>query len=317
VPAIGGAGWRVEAVTAIQLGEDAGARAVVLRHAEEPATGPEGGPPPLDEREAFLGIARCTSERGYELAAAPYSLGNGASFKVMAVDRLGVPGRPVETALTLLEGTSFGEAVAPVFVLGEAGKAAGDLRPTGAPVGVVAELGYVAQWFHTTVEPDEARGEPGGPRTVVADRLEGTGLYPLEPNGAAYVALRIEEGVVTGRVVGLAREARFDSPFPSSQPSLERPSTFALVGRGAMPERCKEPSLSRAVRCERLAARSATLPYLWIAGLAPTMDAALTLASRLALDESQYDVLALDWQDEAMPVSTSGKKGIAAFRAGR
>jgi len=317
VPAIAGAGWVVEAITAIQLGEDAGLRAVVLRKAAEPRSGAEDEAPSPDEREACLGIARCDSERGYDLAAPPYSLGNGASLEVLSVERLSVAGRPVETALTVVERSSIGEGVVPVLVLGAGDAASGGIRPAGATVGVVAELGYVAQWFHTTAEPDEATGDPGGPRTVVAERVEGTGLYPLAPNASAYVALRLEGGAVTGRIVGLAGARGFDHPFASSEPALDRPSTFALVGRGALPPRCADAAVSKSVRCERLAARSATLPYAWIAGLAPTMDAALSLASKLGVEPAQVDVLALDWQDEALPESSSGKKGIAAFRASR
>ena len=77
-----------------------------------------------------------------------------------------------------------------------------------------------------------------------------------------------------------ALEQGFDRPFPSSLPPIERAPTFALVGRGALPTRCAEPSLRSVVRCEALAARSAKLPYAWMAGLAPTMDGASSRSCR-------------------------------------
>jgi len=317
VPGIARAGWVVEAIAAVELGDDAGARAVVVRKAPQTPSASNGGgdgAPSPDEREAYLGIATCSTERGYELASPPYLLGQGNSFEVVAVDRVNLAGRPTGSAITVHEESSVGESSARVFVLGKAGGPRDKVLPAGATVGVMAELGYVAQRYYTTVEADEATGEPGGSKTVDVERLAGTGFYPLAPNTSAFVALRLEERAVTGRVLVLALEQGFDRPFPSSLPPIERAPTFALVGRGALPTRCAEPSLRSVVRCEALAARSAKLPYAWMAGLAPTMDGALGLAAKLGIDAGSVEVLALDWQEEAAPETPSGKKGLAAFR---
>jgi hypothetical protein len=289
-------GFQVELAVAVQLGADPSARALILRRP------PEEGQSPLQPRPAWLGLAGCTASKGYALLAAPSALLEASSVVVWDTERVTLPGGAQGTSLTVAMGGIALEFYAAAYLLGESTAALPTDAPKGEKAGVLAVFGPVSQQF--LVPGDEER-------YARADRLDGTGYYPLD-DGQAFVSLNIEDSVARGKVLGWldARGAR-----RNDRPS--RPTYWAAVGKGDLPAFCSAKGAAGKIRCSKLGLRPAlgTLSHDWIAGIWPSPAAAEAALKDAGADGHKLDFLAMDDDEAHPPRGPGGKTALAVLKA--
>ncbi len=295
LPEVAAAGWEVASVVGIRLGDDTSARALILH---PPRTEEDSA---FDARPTSLGVATCTREGGYALVAKPLGLHDGTSLLVWAVEELTLPNGQKTSALTLAQGGMGLEFHAAVFVLGTGSPTFPVSDPRGEGTGALAIFGNVAEQFVVGDGEEYAR----------ADRVEGTGFYPLAQE-TVFLSLRHEMGMTRAQTLGAFGSAGLRSGHTTG------PSPLAAVGKGELPPFCKAQEALGKVRCARLGLRESigTLRYDWIAGLWPSAEAATASLTALGARPGDYDYLLVDTSDEAVDEKApGGKKALPFLRA--
>ena len=297
LPDVAAEGWEIETIVAILLGDDATARALVLH---KPLAEDESA---FGARATWLGVATCTPERGYALAAKPLSLHDGTSVLVWDTERVTPPGAPPATAITLAMGGMGLEFHAAAFLLGKGSPPFPVQAPKGEAVGQLGVFGNVAQQYLI---------DGGGESYARVDRAGGTGFYPLGDD-LAFFALRHEMGSTRGVIQGLLTPkgvVRADSG-----PAVE---SYAVLGKGEPPAFCGGPGAAGKVRCARLELPSSqgTLAFDWIAGLWPTAEATDAALLAFGADPKKLDYLLVGASDDASPPKgPGGKRPLTFLRA--
>lgn len=297
LPSVRDQGFLVDSATAIQIGADATARALVLtRPLEE-------GQSPLGPRPTWLGIASCSKDQGYTLKVAPISLGDDSSVLVWGVDRLTLPGGGEVTSLTLAMGGVALEFHAAAFVLGEGTRGLPVSEPKGEKIGVIAIFGNVAEQFLKPGSSDDyAR----------ADRAEGTGFFPMGDR-ELFVSLLAIEGVVTAHLKGWLKADGPKKPGPGPAEDV-----WLALGKGEVPAPCKDAKSG--VRCGKIALPGGGPPlrHDWVMGAWPSAQAAGDALKKLGVDAKKLEFLIVDADASApLPRGPNGKPALGSIKAPR
>jgi hypothetical protein len=292
-PEIKRGGYLVETALAIQVEQDESARALVLHRPLEE------GQRPFGPRPTWLGIASCTADRGYALAARPIELHDSSAVLVWDTERITLPGGATSTLVTLAMGGVALEFHAAAFLLGKGSQAFPVQDPKDEPWGLLGVFGNVAQQF-LIPSPEESYAR--------VDRAEGTGFYPMDGR-SAFLALRVEQGQLRGVVQGWIGADGVKRP--DSGPTVE---AWAAVGKGEQPPFCTQVER---VRCAGIKApvSQGKLDHAWIAGLWPSAEAAGAALKALGADVKKLDFLLIGTDDADPPRGPGGKKALTFLKA--